>query len=105
MSSVAVILIINHQMLFQYIYELKKNYPKSLESSDSNVFFWRGLILADWYQDDFCKESDFLNSYCIALSVTENSAQMQKGNNLVIIKANIYLFAVRLLFFSHLFRI
>lgn len=97
------ILKVNYQMLFNHIYEWKKQHTDNLLTTN-DIYLHRGLNIKNIFQSgQNYKENGFISSYSSAISVGEMFARQRQNNN-VIVSGEISLFDSQILFFSPFIR-
>ena len=91
------ILNINNDIFYLYLENWIEKHPLSYEKNTSNIFFLRG-INSDKLVKPY-KEKDYINSYTLSQSITEQFSDMGNKKN-IIISGEYGLFYNRILFFS-----
>ena len=100
-QEISKILTLNDQYMHKHIHAWLEGHENSLQMGLSDVFLRRGISLAR----QFCEaepyiEWDYLNSYSIATTVSEQFTYLGTGEYKAILSADLSLFDGRILFFA-----
>ncbi|MGD9668815.1 MAG: hypothetical protein AB7U75_07110 [Hyphomicrobiaceae bacterium] len=95
------ILELNQSMLSVAIDDWIERHPRSCSMASDEVFFRRGLVLAEPFRDmRVYKERDVISSYSLSITVAEQFCNSEKPTPAALINADIGYFKDRILFFS-----
>lgn len=100
-NDIRKILNLNHQMLYKHLQEWMDQHPNSSWLSRGEIYFRRGIGLQKaWPDGSAYIEWDFINSYTLSISASEQFAMSGRKPGPTIVASDCDYFNNRVLFFS-----
>ena len=100
-NEIEFILALNDQFMYQHIHCWLESHENGLQMGLADVFLRRGINLSKLFEDGHIfNEWDYINSYSLATTLTEQFTYLGKGKHKVMLSSDFSLFNGRILFFA-----